>query len=132
MATRTARLNCNGRIHDDDSGDWFGSHEEESFSWSKDITLDQGGFSRTWDESHIVDGEVELRTHIRLQCDEHGAISVSGTLELWEGGGHWTLEKSQPIDNTIVSVDKTKVIFNGRLSDDQGDWANVVFEVSNV
>jgi hypothetical protein len=132
MATRTARLNCNGRIHDDDSRDIFGRDEEESYSWSKGIALEQGGFSRTWEESHTVDGEVQLRLKVRLQCEQNGKMTVSGVLELWEGGGYWTLEKTEPIDNVVVDPDETKTIFEGRLSDDQGDWADVKFEVQNV
>ena len=129
--TRTAMINCNGTIHDDDSWDPFGTDEEEEFSWSKGITLENGGFSRAWEESHTVDGEVQLRAHLRLECTPDGVISISGTLELWEGGGHWTLEKSESLDNVLVQPDSTNTVYEGRIADNQGDWAEFKLEVQN-
>ena len=129
MGKRYARINCNGTIHDEDY--WPDPDEEESFSWSKDIRLNDSGFSRTWEESHTVDREVQLRLKLRLRSDENGIISVSGKLELWEGGVYWTLEASQPIDQVLIEPNTTESVFEGRLEDDQGDWADVKLEVMN-
>ena len=132
MSRRYARINCYGLIHDDDSKDWFGGHEEESFSWSPVFTLKDGGFSRTWTQSHTVDDEVQLRVKLRLRSDEKGVISVSGHLELREGGGWWTLEDSHAIGTVLIEPNATESVFEGRLEGDGGDWADVTLEIMNA
>ena len=131
MPRRYARINCNGIIHDDDSADWFGDDEEEPFSWSTNLTLEDGGFSRRWSRSYTVDGEVQLRMKIRFQSAKNGVISLSGTIELREGGVYWTTEVSRPIDHDLIEPGETKIILQEKLEGDGGDWADVTFEVTN-
>lgn len=131
MATRIAKINCNGRIHDDDSSDPFGSDEEESYSWSKNIAFEVGGFSKTYEESKTVDGEVQLKMKLDLQIDSNNILTVSGNLELWEGPS-WNLGASQAIDSTNISPGETKTLYNNRLADNEGDWADVKLEVQNA
>ena len=78
MAHRIAKINANGRIHDDDSNDIFGGDEEEAYSFSKNIVLRIGGISKTYENSKTVDGEVRLVLKLDLQADSKGIITVSG------------------------------------------------------
>lgn len=125
---RIAKINANGRVHDDDG---IGSpDEEESYSFSKNIHLEVGGFSKEWTEHKVVDGEIDLRMKLKLQADSSGVITASGNLELWEGPG-WNMGASNPIDATNISPDETKTLFDAKIEDDEGDWATVKIEIQN-
>jgi len=131
MPTRLAKVNANGRIHDDDTGDIFGGDEEEAYSFSKNVTLEQGGFSKTYEDSKTVDGEVRLVIRLELQADPQGTIVVSGIIELWEGP-NWNLGGSHPIDATNIPPGETKSVYDGRVDDNEGDWATVKLEIQNA
>ncbi len=130
MSTRLIRINCNGTIHDDDN-DPFGNDEQEDFSWSQALVLENNSFSKDWEQSHTVDGEVKLKAKLRMQVDSQDKLSVSGTLELWEGPG-WNMGASKAIDNTIVEPGTTVTIYEGKLEDDEDDWAQFKLEVQNA
>jgi hypothetical protein len=131
MPTRIAKINANGRIHDDDTGDPIGSHEEEAYSFSRNVTLEQGGFSQSYEDSKTVDGEVRLTIKLDAVADPHGVVTISGVLELWEGPD-WNMGGSVPIDAINIAVGETKVVYNGRVDDNEGDWATVKLEVQNA
>lgn len=131
MANRLAKVNANGRIHDDDSGDLIGGDEEEAYTFSKNIALEVGGFSKKYEESKTVDGEVRLTLKLDLQADSNGIIVASGVLELWEGP-NWNMGGSAPIDVTNISPGETKDLYNGRIDDQEGDWATVKLEIQNA
>ncbi len=130
MTTRLAKINANGRIHDDDSSDIFGSDEEEAYSFSKNVTLEQGGFSKSYEDSKTVDGEVRLTIKLDMQADAGGSIIVSGIIELWEGPS-WNMGGSKGIDATNIPPGETKSLYDGRVDDSEGDWATVKLEIQN-
>ena len=131
MPHRIAKINANGRIHDDDSEDWFGGDEEEAYNFSKNIPLRVGGNSRTYRNSKTVDGEVQLILELKLQADSNGIITVSGIIELWEGP-IWNMGGSDAIDATHIQPGETVSVYDGRVDDDEGDWATVRLEVQNA
>ena len=131
MAHRIAKINANGRIHDDDSNDIFGGDEEEAYNFSKNIVLRIGGISKTYENSKTVDGEVRLVLKLDLQADSKGIITVSGLIELWEGP-NWNMGASDAIDAIHISQGQTALVYDGRVSDDEGDWATVKLEVVNA
>ncbi|MCF2152367.1 hypothetical protein IQ276_039470 [Desmonostoc muscorum LEGE 12446] len=131
MATRIAKINANGRVHDDDSGDVFGTDEEEAYSFSKNVTLEQGGFSKSYEDSKTVDGEVRLTIKLDMQADGAGVITASGVVELWEGPS-WNMGGSKGIDATNIMLGETKSVYDGRVDDSEGDWATVKLEIQNA
>jgi hypothetical protein len=132
MSKGSVLLNLNGKIYDRDGGLFGGGSDEEcSYSMSKVIDLDIGGFSKSWQEgTEACDGEIQLKTDIRLQALGDGTVSISGTLELWEGPD-WTKEGSQALDTVLVSPSETRTIYEGKITDNGGDWVSVKFEVQN-
>lgn len=128
MAKRIAKINANGRIHDDD---FIPPDEEEAYNFSKNITLESGGYSRSYENSKTVDGEVRLVLKLDLQADPNGIITVSGMIELWEGP-KWNMGGSDAIEATHISPGRTESVYNGRVDDDEGDWATVKLEVQNA
>ena len=58
-------------------------------------------------------------------------LTVSGNLELWEGSS-WNLGASDSIDATNISAGETKTLYNSRLADNEGDWADIKLEVQNA
>lgn len=131
MAQRIAKINANGRIHDDDSGDIIGGDEEEAYTFSKNIVLRVGDVSRSYEDSKTVDGEVRLTLKLDLQADPHGIITVSGLIEL-EEGPRWNMGASDAIDATHIPPGKVQLIYDDRVEDDEGDWATVKLEVTNA
>jgi len=131
MATRIAKINANGRIHDDDSGDVFGGDEEEAYSFSKNVTLEQGGFSKSYEDSKTVDGEVRLTIKLEMQADATGIITASGVIELWEGP-NWNMGGSKGIDATNIPQGEMKSVYDGQVDDNEGDWATVKLEIQNA
>lgn len=131
MVKRIAKINANGRIHDDDSSDWIGGDEEEAYNFSKNISLQVGGNSKSYRNSKTVDGEVRLTLELELQADSNGIITVSGIIELWEGP-IWNMGGSDAIDATHIQPGATVSVYNGRVNDNEGDWATVKLEVLNA
>ena len=102
MATRTAVINWNGRIHDHDT---VSPDEEEPYNFSKSITLDVNSLSQKHELSRTVDDEITHRGTLTLNVDANNVLRVSGTLEMLEDD---TVEGSSPIDMTEISPDTTK------------------------
>jgi hypothetical protein len=48
MAKRLAEINCNREIHNN-SSDLIGGPEHKWYSWSKNLPLEVGGFSKDWE-----------------------------------------------------------------------------------
>lgn len=126
MATRTAVINWNGRIHDHDT---ISSDEEEPYNFSKSITLDVGGLSQKHEPSKTVDDEITHRGTLTLNVDANNVLRVSRTLEMLEDN---TVEGSSPIDMTEIFPDTTKKLFDARLENGEGDWVTILLEVRNA
>ncbi|WP_145447990.1 hypothetical protein [Gimesia panareensis] len=109
-AKRNLQISCSGLIHDDDSWDLFGGDEEESFNWSGCIKFQTIGDTGAFNQSQIVDGEVRLNVKLYAKVNSSGIITVSGSLELWEGPS-WNLGDSVSVPPVDIMTGENKTIY---------------------
>lgn len=128
-ASRIARINCVGTIHDNDW--WPDPDEEESYNWSDSIRLENGGFSRNWEQAKTVDGEVTLKVSVKFMVAADGIMYVSGTAEIKEGGVWDTTVETAKFDATAIQKNATATLLEKTLGRSDNDWATLKLEVKN-
>lgn len=132
VAGVTVKIECSGLIHDDDT---LGRYQEESFSIDRTINLIPNGTSEpVKGSSQEVGGEVRLDMVLALKATKEGHVSVSGSLELWEGeaGMFFNPEGREKIAETLVPASRSITVYDGRVADKYGDWVDVKLVVEAV
>jgi len=124
------KIECSGLIHD---GEWlFIPDEEGHFSIEHEmILIPNGRPKQVTRSSEVVGGEVRLDMLLALKATEKGDVSASGSLELWEGP-RWNCGGSVEIPETLIPATKPFTLFDGRVADKEGDWADVKLVVEAV
>ena len=125
---RVARISCIGEIHDEDT---FSADEHDSYNWSDSVILEQGGYSRGWEQSQTVDGEVTLKIKLKLLATQAGMIYVCGKMELREGGVYETLDAITAFGQSPIEPGQVVEVLNTRLTNDGEDWVSTKLEIKN-
>ena len=125
------KIAASGRIHDSDLNNFLDPDEEESYSMSKDILVSNPGPSGSFDDQRTVDGEVRLHIQLAAKAEADDKVTVHGELELWEGP-NWNKGAAHRLDPVTVSTAESRIVFDGRIADNEGDWATVKLEIQNT